>query len=314
VDSVVRVGPLVDAIERLGMPAVAVTDLGNVSAMVKFYKAAIARGIKPILGADVWTAPGRDGGDPHRMTLLCMNGEGFKNLSRLLTAGYAEAQSHGRALLLDEWLTPASLDGLIALSGAQHGELGKALGAGNDEAARALLARWQARMPERFYIECQRLGRPGEVEYLERAVRRAAAAGSPLVATNDVCFIVPADFDAHEGRISIAQGRTLDDASRPREYTQEQYLKGAGAMRELFADLPEALDNTIEIAKRCNLDVRMGEFFLPAFETPDGTSTADHLRRVAAARLAARLDAAGRSDADGVYAQRLERELDVICR
>ena len=314
VDSVVRVGPLVDAIERLGMPAVAVTDLGNVSAMVKFYKAAIARGIKPILGADVWTAPGRDGGDPHRMTLLCMNGEGFKNLSRLLTAGYAEAQSHGRALLLDEWLTPAALDGLIALSGAQHGELGKALGARGEEGARAVLDKWRGRMPGRFYIECQRLGRPGEVEYLERAVRLAAEEGVPIVATNEVCFIEPADFDAHEVRICIAQGRTLDDANRPRDYSPEQYLKGAAAMRELFADLPEALDNTIEIAKRCNLEVRMGELFLPAFETPDGTSTAEHLRRVAASGLAARLEAAGRNDADGAYAQRLERELDVICR
>src|SRR5690606_21982158 len=223
VDSVVRVGPLVDAIERLGMPAVAVTDLGNVSAMIKFYKAAIGRGIKPIIGADVWTAPSRDGADAHRMTLLCMSTDGFRNLSRLLTAGYAEAQSHGRALLLDEWLTPASLDGLVALSGAQHGALGEALGAGNEDAAPAVRARWQARMPGRFYIECQRLGRPGEVEYLERAVRLAAAEGAPLVATNDVCFIEPVDFDAHEVRISIAQGRTLDDASRPREYTQEQY-------------------------------------------------------------------------------------------
>ncbi|HEX6997046.1 MAG TPA: DNA polymerase III subunit alpha [Gammaproteobacteria bacterium] len=314
VDSVVRVGPLVDAIERLGMPAVAVTDLGNVSAMVKFYKAAIAKGIKPIIGADVWTAASRDGADAHRMTLLCMNGDGFKNLSRLLTKGYAEAQSHGRALLVDEWLTPEALEGLIALSGAQHGELGRALVAGNDDGARAVLERWRARMPGRFYVECQRVGRPGEVEYLERAVRLAAAEHVPLVATNDVCFIEPTDFDAHEVRICIAQGRTLDDASRPREYTAEQYLKGAAAMRELFADLPEALDNTIEIAKRCNLDVRMGELFLPAFETPDGTSTADHLRRVAASGLAARLEAAGRSDEDGVYAQRLERELDVICR
>src|SRR5690606_27012282 len=292
-----------DAIERLGMPAVAVTDLGNVSAMIKFYKAAIGRGIKPIIGADVWTAPSRDGADPHRMTLLCLSGDGFKHFSRLLTTVLAEAQSHGRALLLDEWLTQAALDGLIALSGAQHGALGKALTSGGDDAARAVLDRWRTRMPGRFYIECQRLGRPGEVEYVERAVRLAAAEGVPVVATNDVCFIEPADFDAHEVRICISRGHTLDDASRPREYTEEQYLKGPGAMRELFADLPEALDNTIEIAKRCNLEVRMGEFFLPAFETPDGTSTADHLRRVAAARLAARLDAAGRSDADGVYAQ-----------
>src|SRR5690606_4256821 len=124
----------------------------------------------------------------------------------------------------------------------------------------------------------------------------------------------PSDFDAHEVRICIAQGRTLDDASRPREYTEEQYQKGAAAMRELFADLPEAPDNTIERAKRSNLEVPMGQLFLPGFETPDGCRTADHLRRVAARGLAARLEAAGRIDTDGTYAQRLERELDVICR
>src|SRR5690606_716847 len=236
-----------------------------------------------------------------------------KNLSRLLTAGYADAQSQGRALLLEEWLTPDALEGLIALSGAQRGELGKALVAGDEEGARAVLGAWRARMPGRFYVECQRLGRPGEAEYLERAVRLAAAEGAPLVATNDVCFIEPADYDAHETRICIAHGRTLDDASRPREYSEEQYLKGVGAMRELFADLPEALENTVEIAKRCNLEVPMGELFLPAFETPDGTGTARHLRRVAALGLAGRLDAAGRTDSEGTYAQRLERELDVIC-
>src|SRR5690606_6340164 len=124
----------------------------------------------------------------------------FKNLSRLLTAGYAEPEPHGRALLLDDWLPPAALEGLIALSGAQHGELGKALARG-EEGAQVVLDKWRSRMPGRFYIECQRLGRPGEVEYLEGAVRLAAAEGVPIVATNDVCFIEPADFDAHEVRI-----------------------------------------------------------------------------------------------------------------
>src|SRR5690606_22284530 len=194
------------------------------SALVKFYKKAIGCGIKPIVGADVWTAAARDADDVHRMTLLCMDERGFKNLSRLLTAGYAEAQSQGRALLLDEWLTRESLEGLIALSGAGRGELGKALAADSAERVARVLDAWRSRMPDRFYVECQRLGRPGEAEYLERAVELASREGLPLVATNEVCFLEPDDFDAHGVRICIAQGRTLDDAARPRDYTPEQYL------------------------------------------------------------------------------------------
>ncbi|HEX7080884.1 MAG TPA: DNA polymerase III subunit alpha [Gammaproteobacteria bacterium] len=314
VDSVVRVEALVEAVERLGMPAVAVTDLGNVSAMVKFYKAAVARGIKPIIGADVWTAEKPGERDPHPMTLLCASREGFRNLSRLLTAGYAAAQPHGRALLLAEWLDEDSLRGLIALSGGPSGELGKALAANDPERAQAVLEVWRRRMPGRFYIECQRLGRPGEAEYLERAVALAAAEGVPLVATNEVCFVERSDFEAHETRVCIAQGRTLGDPARPRRYTEEQYLKPAVEMQQLFDELPEAIDNTVEIAKRCNLELELGQVFLPEFETPEGTSAAGYLREEAARGLARRLEAAGHDDADGTYAQRLERELDVICR
>src|SRR5690606_3951983 len=150
--------------------------------VVKFYKTAIGRGIKPIVGADVWTAAARDADDAHRMTLLCMDERGSKNLSRLLTAGYAEAQYHGRALLLDEWLTRESLAGPIALPGAGLGELGKALAADSAERVARVLDAWRARMPDRFYIECQRLGRPGEADYLERAVELAAREGLPLAA------------------------------------------------------------------------------------------------------------------------------------
>jgi DNA polymerase III subunit alpha len=312
IDSVVRVGPLVDAVARLGMPAVAVTDQGNLSAMVKFYKAAIARGIKPIIGADVWTADTRDEREPHRLTLLCTSTEGFKNLSRLLTAAYAGAESSGRALVLKEWLEPRALDGLIALSGAVLGELGKALVGGRADKAREVLDFWRTLMPDRFYIECQRVGRPGEAEYLEHAVPLAASTGVPIVATNEVCFLDPDDFEAHETRVCIGQGRTLDDPARPRHHTEEQYLKSAGAMRELFAELPEALANTVEIAKRCNLELRLGDVFLPAFDVPGAASTDAHLREQAALGLAARLRATGTKDSDGEYATRLARELDVI--
>jgi DNA polymerase-3 subunit alpha len=317
VDSVVRVDSLVEAIERLGMPAVAVTDEGNVSAMVKFYKAALARGIKPIVGADVWIAESPTDAEPSRLTLLCASRDGFKNLSRLLTRAYTGVGVQARAPLQKSWLDRSALEGLIALSGAQTGEVGKALVAGRRERAREILAEWRERMPTRFYVELQRLGRAGEAEYLEPAVRLAAEEGVPVVATNEVCFLERDDFEAHETRVCIGQGRTLEDAGRPRLHSDEQFLRSAADMERLFKDLPEALSNTLEIAMRCNLELDLGQVFLPAFHIPGEVSAQQHVRDRAAQGLEERLAAAAAKqgaalDVD-VYRARLERELDVIC-
>jgi DNA polymerase III subunit alpha len=282
--------------------------------MVKFYRAALERGVKPIIGADVWVGTSQQDPDPTRLTLLCASRDGFKNLSRLLTASHAHGQTQGRAVLREEWLEPAALSGLIALSGAPSGAIGRALLAGRDGEAEALLERWGERMPGRFYLELERLGRPGENEYTEAAVRLAAASGIPLVATNEVCFVERSDFEAHETRVCIAQGRTLDDPNRPRLHTEEQYLKSAEAMRERFAELPEALANTVEIAKRCNLELDLGNIYLPRFEI-DGAATAqDHLREQAVLGLERRFEqAAALAASRDIYERRLGRELDVIC-
>jgi DNA polymerase-3 subunit alpha len=292
VDSVVRVDPLVEAIERLDMPAVAVTDEGNVSAMVKFYKAALARGIKPIIGADVWIADSAADTEASRLTLLCASREGFKNLSRLLTRAYTSASTLGRAPLQKSWLDRGALEGLIALSGAQQGEVGKALVAGRPERARELVAEWRELMPTRFYLELQRLGRAGEAEYLESAVRVAAAEGAPVVATNEVCFLERDDFEAHETRVCIGQGRTLEDAGRPRVHSDEQFLRSAAEMERLFKDLPEALSNTLEIAMRCNFELDLGQVFLPEFHVPGEASAQQHVREQSARGLDERLAAA----------------------
>ena len=314
VDSVVRVKPLVERASALGMPALALTDLGNVSAMVTFYRAAIERGIKPIIGADVWIAETLADIDPARLTLLCANERGFKNLSRLLTAAHARGQAHGRALVLKEWLQPAALEGLLALSGAQHGELGRMLAGNRPARAADALDAWASLFPGRFYIELRRMGAAGESEYLQRAVDLAAARSMPVVATNAVCFLERGDFEAHETRVCIAQGRTLDDPTRPRQYTEEQYLKPAAEMAAYFEELPEALANTIEIAKRCNLELSLGKVFLPSFELPDGRTAQAHLREQAELGLAARLAETGiAADAQTPYRERLARELDVIC-
>jgi DNA polymerase-3 subunit alpha len=313
VDSVVRVDALIDKVRGSDMSAVALTDLGNVSALVKFYRAAINAGVKPIIGADLGVAAGPDDSAPARLTLLCTDVRGYKNLSLLLTKSYAH--NPGRPLVLKEWLSQTALDGLIGLSGAQRGELGRALLGPARERAVGVLDEWRRLLPERFYIELQRLGLPGESEYLQRAVELAAAQGVPVVATNEVCFLERADFESHETRVCIAQGRTLNDPNRSRDYSEEQFLKSPAQMAERFAELPEALANTVEIAKRCNFELGVGNVFLPRFESPSGRTAEAYLREQAASGLAARLaqnriEPARASD----YETRLARELDVICK
>ncbi|HEX6998447.1 MAG TPA: DNA polymerase III subunit alpha [Gammaproteobacteria bacterium] len=319
VDSVVRVEPLVERVASLGMPAVAVTDQGNVGALVKFYRAATARGVKPIVGADVTLAESAEDREPTRLTLLCRNAQGFKALSALLSRAHAEGRATGRAVVLKEWLVREQLDGLIALSGGQHGDLGRALAGTRPERAAELLERWLALFPDRFYIELQRLGRSGEADYLEAAVALAAASGTPVVATNDVCFLTPGEFEAHEARVCIAQGTTLGDPGRARNYTEEQYLKSAAEMAERFADLPEALENAVEVAARCSFELELGRVFLPRFSTgsdEDGEEDVRaHLRRRAVQGLEQRLAQFGPRGAEAeAYRERLERELEVICK
>jgi DNA polymerase-3 subunit alpha len=315
VDSLVRVDELVDAVARERMPACAVTDQGNVSALVKFYKPALARGVKPIVGADLWLVESREDREPTRFTLLCQNLTGFKRLSALLTRSAGLGPVAGKSAVLAEWLEPSALEGLIGLSGAQHGELGKALVAGRGERAPDVLQRWRERLPGRFYIELQRLGRAGEHDYLARAVELAAAARAPVVATNEVCFLSRADFEAHETRVCISQGVTLADPGRVRGYSEEQYLRSAEEMIELFADLPEAVANTVEIAKRCSLEVEMGKVFLPDFVAEDRTPPREYIARRAEAGLERRLEELKIApDAAGPYRERLAREIGVICK
>jgi len=314
VDSVLAVPALMDGARELGMPAIALTDQSNVFALVKFYRAALARGIKPIVGADVWIATAPDDPEPSRLTLLCTSGDGFRSLSCLLTRASADGQHQGRALLLKEWLEPVAVEGLLALSGGQYGDLGRALG--GDAARREAAADfWLQRFPDRFYIELQRLGRPGESEYLALAVELAADRGLPVVATNEVCFLRRGDFEAHEARICIQHGRTLADPARPRDFSEHQYLKSATEMAALFEDVPEALANTVELARRCNFELELGQIHLPEFTLPESTTVTGHLEQQARLGLDERLSKLNLGEGGKQpYADRLVRELETICR
>jgi DNA polymerase-3 subunit alpha len=314
VDSVVRVKPLLEAAASLDLPALALTDEGNVSAMVKFYRAAIRQGVKPIIGADVWLASLDDDRSPVRLTLLCMDGDGFKQLCQVLTKSHAVAPTDGRALVEREWLNPDAVDRLIALSGAQFGDIGRTVLGHRSERAQGVLEEWTSRFPGRFYIELQRLGRQGEAEYIERAVALAALYSVPVVATNDVRFLHASDFDAHETRVCIAQSRTLDDASRQRHYSNQQYLRSPQEMLEIFPDLPEACANTVEIAKRCSFELTLGEISMPHFAAPDGQKADEYLRQRSRDGLDERIRRRQLTgDARRVYDERLDSELGVIC-
>ncbi|MEJ2522033.1 MAG: DNA polymerase III subunit alpha, partial [Gammaproteobacteria bacterium] len=315
-DSVVRIPALLDRVAELGMPAVAVTDQSNLFSMVKFYRGALARGIKPIVGCDLWIAEPSDERHPSRLPVLCADDVGYRNLCRLVSRAYLEGRKLGRILISRDWLEPECCAGLIALSGGREGDLGRALVSGRDRDADACLDFWQKRFGDRYYLELHRTGRESEDIHVEAAVALAARTGTPAVATNDVRFLDRDDFDAHEARVCIHQGHTLMDPRRPRDYSEEQYLRSPQEMAALFSDLPEALANSVEIARRCSLEITLGETFLPDFPVPEGEDAGSFLRKTALEALEARLPeledpAAGRPES--AYRDRLERELEVIC-
>jgi len=314
VDSVVRVDELMAAATAAALPAVALTDECNLFAMVKFYRAALAAGIKPVIGVDLLLRETGDRQEPSRLTLLCQDETGYLNLARLLSRAYLEGERQATPLIERDWLTADTLAGMIGLSGGWEGDVGRALLTGRPQLARRLLNQWQALLPDRYYVELQRLGRATDAEYVNAAVQLAAECDMPVVATNDVRFLSATDYDAHEARVCIRERALLADPSRKRRYTREQYLRTPAEMAALFADLPAALANSVQIARRCSLPLKLGTSKLPIFPTPDGSAAEDYIRITAAAGLAARmhekLGAGAAVPAD--YSARLERELGVI--
>ncbi len=317
VDSTLRIKPLIAQTVERGMGAVALTDMSNLFALVKLFKAATAAGVKPIFGADVWVRhAGRDNA-LSRLILLCQNDAGYLNLKKLISRSYQEGQVADRPTIAAEWLDGMT-DGLIALSGALEGDVGLAVRSGNLGLAEDFLDAWQALFPNRYFLELQRCGRPHEEEWIEQAVRFSAERGLPVVATNAVRFLDPSDFEAHEVRVCICSGFTLDDARRPRNYTDQQYLKTADEMAELFSDIPQAIDNTVRIAEACNVRLTLGKNYLPEFPIPEGHTTDSYFREVARKGLEERLAFLQSRLPEGEtldrtpYEERLETELEVI--
>lgn len=313
VDGLIKVDRLAQRAAEFGMPAVALTDHANLFALIKFYRACQGAGVKPVVGCDVWVESALARSDPTRMVLLVQNEAGYRNLIRLVSRACTETRG-SRSLIRREWLSNAH-EGLIALCGGPHGEIGTALQAGNSDAARELLEHWMQIFPERFYLEVMRTGRAGEEDHLHQAVALAEEFACPVVATNDVCFLDADDFEAHETRVCIHEGRRLDDPRRARRHSPEQYLKSGEEMQLLFADLPEALENSSEIAKRCSLELTFDRYFLPQYPAPDGKSLEDLLVEKSREGLEERLACVAlgaQRRSPQAYQERLAHELGII--
>lgn len=317
IDGIARIKPLVQAVAEKGMPACAITDHCNFYGLIKFYKAAQGAGIKPICGSDFLVRGDDDESQPARLTLLAMNDVGYRNITVLISKAYQHGQVLNQVLVDREWLYEHS-EGVIVLSGAKFGDVGVALVSSRQNEAKTLLQDWMQHFPNRYYVELQRTGREQDEEYLHRAVALASECDCPVVATNDVCFISPEQFEVHEARVCVQEGRTLDDPRREHRYTEQQYLRSPEEMAELFSDIPEALQNTVEIAKRCSLEIILGKNFLPAFPIPEGMTEEGFFKKVSEEGLEERLASIlNPQDADYAerkkeYQDRLIFELDII--
>jgi DNA polymerase-3 subunit alpha len=315
VDGLSKVPPLVKKVAELGMPAMALTDFTNLCGLVKFYGNAHSAGIKPLIGADFSVQSDEFGEELTRLTVLASDNTGYNNLTLLISKAYLRGHVQHQPVIDKAWLAELS-EGLIILSGAKDGEVGKALLKGNQSLAKQCAAFYQIHFPDRFYLELIRTGRADEESYLHFAVDLAEELELPVVATNEVVFVDKELFDAHEIRVAIHDGYTLDDPRRPKRYSEQQYLRSEEEMCELFADIPEALQNSVEIAKRCNVTVRLGEYFLPAFPT-EGMKETDFLVMKSREGLEERLeflfpDEKVRLERRPEYDERLQIELDVI--
>jgi len=321
VDSTVRIPTLMQQCAADGMPAVAMTDQNNLFGMVKFYKKAMAAGIKPIIGVDLRISNEEEPERPFQLILLCQNEAGYRNLSRLVSRTFREGQVRGEPQARREWLDAESCDGLIALSAGMHGDVGRALANAHAEDAARLLREWREVFGNRYYLELIRTGRSGEEDCVQASLKLAVAESVPVVASNDVRFISRDDFNSHEARVCIHGGRALADPERPRNYSENQYLRNSAKMAEIFADVPAAIENSFEIARRCNLNLELGHSVLPAFPVPAGQTEAEFLAAEAECGLQAKLEQiyAANLTPDkqrpvfaAPYLERLNIELEVI--
>ena len=312
-DGIVKVPDLVRRTAEWGIPAVAITDRVNLFGLIKFYKRCMASGVKPVVGVDLKVVS--SGKEIFQCTALAMNNTGYANLLTLVSRSYLDQADETRiekAVLLE------CGEGLIILSGGRNGEIGQAILRGDHSLAHEIALDWSQSFPDCFYIEVQRTNRPQEENYNAVVVQIASELGIPLVADNDVCFLDREDYEAHETRVCIQSGRVLDDNTRDRLYSEEQYYRSPQEMSQLFDELPQAIENSYQIAKRCNVSIRLGTYFLPNYPVPQGKSLDVYLSELSHLGLEKHLEQFRQQRSDWTsqdeerYQARLDFELGVI--
>lgn len=282
-DSIVRIKALVKAAKADNQLALAISDLSNLYATVKFYKACLDAGIKPIIGSEVWLE-----NDSTTVTLLASNQVGYKNLTNIVSKGFVDGQVMGKPIIQRDWIFERS-EGVIVLF-TEKSDVGQAMLSGHPEKADSLLQQWQTTFADRVYFAIKRTQRANEDRFIEQAIRMSNAFDVPIIAHNDVRFLTEDDFEAHEARVCIANSQVLADPNRPRDYSSEQYLKTQDEMTALFSDMPAVIDNTLDLAKRCNVIIPMGHHDLPEFPIPEGDTIETFFRRTAQEGLEKRLE------------------------
>ncbi len=317
-EGIVQIKPFLEKARQADYSAIALTDVMNLFAVVKFYKAAIANQIKPILGAELWFENPVVRAHPYKMTVLCKDNQGYLNLTKLISKGYQQAERlDGIPLLKKDWVSEFS-QGLIVLSGTEAGEIGALLLAHKQDDAEQAASFWQRLFPNDFYIQIEHLGTLHEPKYRQEALMLAKRLSLPLIASNTICFTDKNDFEAHLARVCIAKGMTLEEGDKGNFHSKEQYLKGPEEMQALFSAYPSAIANTKEVAKRCNVILEFDKTFLPDFPIPAGITTGQYLEQIAFSGLKERFEViltdgvSSTGLSQEVYERRLKVELDVI--
>jgi DNA polymerase-3 subunit alpha len=319
-DGIVRIDDYVEKASIDNMPALALTDLNNVFGLVKFYKKAREKGIKPILGADLWIENEINRDQPYRILALCQNDKGYLALSEILTRAYLENQYRGRAEIKKSWLLEKN-EGLIILSGGMMGDVGQAILQEQTDIAINALKDWAVHFKNRFYIEIQRIAegddKKNETRFINQSLSLAQSLEIPVVATQPIQFMDADDYRAHEARTCIAEGYIMADHRRPKLFSHEQYFKNETEMTALFSDIPEALQNSVEIAKRCNFEFILGKNYLPDFPTPNQEKLEDFLISESEKGLEVRLkelfpDEAKKNEVRKQYDERILFETSII--
>jgi DNA polymerase III subunit alpha len=310
VDGIIRIDDLIEHCVAQNMAAIAISDQSNLFGLIKFYTAAMAAGIKPIIGVNVWLSNENNRAEPYHVTFLAQNQVGYQNLIKLVSNSFLCGQQHGKPIVQKQWIENFA-EGIIMLSGGKDGDVGRAILANDSQQTEILLKEWLRIFGNRFYLELTRTGKANEEDYIQSALDLAQQYQIPVVATNAVCFIHQSDFEAHEARVCINAGYILTDVKRPRFYTEQQYLRSTAEMCALFADIPEAIANTVEIAKRCSVDILLGKSFLPIFPVPNNIAISEYFVALAKNGLEARLQQELDKDRE-IYEKRLEYEIQVI--